>query len=127
MQAVHELGHVLAAWATGGTVTKLILHPLAISRTDVNPNLKPAIVVWAGPLVGIALPLLAWAICSTRKVSGAYLLRFFAGFCLIANGAYLGIGSVFAIGDAGDILQLGTPAWLLWLFGAIAAPAGFLL
>ena len=58
MQAVHELGHVLAASATGGTVQRVVLHPLTISRTDVSPNPSPLAVAWAGPLVGVILPLL---------------------------------------------------------------------
>ena len=28
MQVVHEFGHVLAAWATGGEVTRVVLQPL---------------------------------------------------------------------------------------------------
>src|SRR5260221_4916233 len=33
MQAVHELGHVIGAWLTGGQVSQVVLHPLTISRT----------------------------------------------------------------------------------------------
>jgi hypothetical protein len=40
MMTVHEFGHVLAAWGTGGTVTRVVLHPFAISRTDVSPILS---------------------------------------------------------------------------------------
>jgi hypothetical protein len=57
----------------------------------------------------------------------AFLLRFFAGFCLVANGAYLAGGSFDGIGDCGDLMRHGTPIWLLWLFGAIALPAGLVL
>ncbi len=49
MQAVHELGHVLGAVATGGRVTEVVLHPCTISRTDVHPNPHPLLVVWPGP------------------------------------------------------------------------------
>ena len=55
---------------------------------------------------------------------GDYLARFFAGFCLIANGVYLGIGAFQGDGDAGDLLRMGTPKWCLWLFGLIAVPLG---
>ncbi len=58
MMGVHEVGHVLAGIFTGGTVTKVVVHPLAISRTDIAPNPMPLIVVWAGPLIGVLLPLL---------------------------------------------------------------------
>ena len=127
MMGVHELGHVLAGWSTGGTVTKVVLHPLAISRTDVTPNPEPLVVVWAGPLVGVVLPLLIWAVFYFARMPGAYLPRFFAGFCLIANGAYIGIGSFDAIGGAGEMTRHGTPMWLLWLFGAITVPAGLVV
>ena len=30
MQAVHELGHILAALATGGSIANVELHPLSI-------------------------------------------------------------------------------------------------
>jgi hypothetical protein len=41
MMAVHELGHVLHAVASGGTVVGVVLNPLEISRTDVSPNPHP--------------------------------------------------------------------------------------
>jgi hypothetical protein len=56
-----------------------------------------------------------------------HLLRFFAGFCLIANGAYIAAGSFQSIGDAGDLLHHGTPIWMLWLFGIVTIPAGLLM
>jgi hypothetical protein len=39
----------------------------------------------------------------------------------------LGVGSFGGIGDAGDILRLGSPLWTLWLFGVATAPAGLWL
>ena len=62
LQIVHELGHVLGAWATGGQVQQIVLHPLAISRTDVSPNPRPLVERWAGPVVGVLLPLVLLAI-----------------------------------------------------------------
>lgn len=127
MMGVHELGHVMAAWFTGGTVTKVVVHPLAISRTDVSPNPEPLIVAWAGPLMGVGLPLLAWCCFCWGKLPGAGFVRFFAGFCLIANGAYIGVGSFHRVGDAGDIVRLGSPIWTAWLFGAVGIAAGLAL
>jgi hypothetical protein len=127
MQAVHELGHVLGAVATGGTVERVVLHPLTISRTDVSPNPHPLLVVWAGPVVGVLLLLGLLLAAKWSKLKSAYLLQFFAGFCLIANGAYIGVGSFGRIGDAGDMLRHGSPIWSLWLFGAVALPLGLYL
>jgi hypothetical protein len=127
MMAVHELGHILGASCTGGVVKKVVIHPLAISRTDVAPNPSPLSVVWAGPLVGVLLPLLAWAILLCIRAPGLYLFRFFAGFCLITNGAYIGAGSFGQIGDAGEMIKYGTPMFMLWLFGLVTVPLGLLL
>jgi hypothetical protein len=124
MQAVHELGHVVIALATGGTVTKVVLHPLGISRTDTFGNSHPLLVVWAGPAMGVALPLALLAVFKAAKLKWDFLLRFFAGTCLITNGAYLGVGSFQGIGDAGDLTRQGSPIWCLWLFGMAAVPLG---
>jgi len=124
MQAVHEFGHVLGAFLTGGEVERVVLHPLAISRTDLRLNPHPLTVIWAGPVIGILLPIAAYVIAFLLRWSGEFLLRFFAGFCLIANGAYLAGGSVGGIGDAGDLLREGAAIWQLWLFGLLAIPAG---
>lgn len=124
MQAVHEFGHLVGAWATGGRVARVVLHPLTISRTDLAENPHPLVVAWAGPLVGVAMPMLIWLLAAGLRLSAKFVLRFFAGFCLIANGAYIAIGSLAGIGDAGDLLRHGAPGWCLWLFGVVAMPTG---
>lgn len=105
MQAVHELGHVCGAWLTGGKVQKVVLHPLTISRTDLAEN--PA--------------------TAAAKMPGSFVLRFFAGFCLIANGLYIAMGSFGRIGDCGEMLRHGSELWHLWLFGLATVPAGIWL
>lgn len=124
MMAVHEFGHVLHASLSGGTVQKVILHPLAISRTDIAPNPHPLFAAWGGPIWGCLLPLLGFGVARRFKLRWSYLVRFFCGFCLIANGAYLGCGGWYAVGDARDLLRHGTPAWLLVLFGVGTIGAG---
>jgi len=127
MQAVHELGHVLGAWLTGGRVARVVLDPLTISRTDLAENPQPLVVAWSGPLFGVVVPLLLWLSAAKLRLPVAFVFRFFAGSCLIANGAYLAAGVVAGIGDAGDLLRHGTPPWCLWLFGLLAVPAGLWL
>jgi hypothetical protein len=127
MQTVHELGHVLGAWLTGGQVTRVVLWPLGFSRTDVGNNMRPLVVAWAGPIVGIVLPLLLWAIAWAIRMPGAFVLRFFAGFCCIANGLYIGLGSFGRVGDCNEMLRYGSVSWQLWLFGAVTAPLGLAL
>jgi hypothetical protein len=127
MQAMHEFGHVCGAWLTGGQVARVILHPLTFSRTDMVHNPSPLLVVWAGPVVGVALPLLLWLAALAVRWRGAFVLRFFAGFCLLANGVYIGFGSFDRVGDCGVMLRHGSSLWHLWLFGALAAPLGMWL
>ncbi len=127
MMAVHELGHVVGAVLSGGTVTKVVLSPVAISRTDVSPNPYPGFVVWLGPLLGCVLPLAAWSLVPRSLTWPRGIAQFFAGFCLIANGAYIGLGSFEQIGDCREMLRTGSPVWTLWLFGFITTPAGFWL
>jgi hypothetical protein len=127
MQAIHESGHVLLAWLTGGGVARVVLHPLTISRTDLADNPHPLLVVWGGPVIGVAVPVLLWAVAAVIRLPGAFVLRFFAGFCLLANGLYIGIGSLDRIGDCGEMLRHGSEPWQLWLFGAVTAPIGLWL
>ena len=56
MMIVHEFGHVVLAWTCGETVSKVVLHPLAISRTDVTHDKHPLLVIWGGPALGSLVP-----------------------------------------------------------------------
>jgi len=127
MQAVHESGHVVGAWLTGGQVAKVVLYPLTISRTDLAVNPSPLFVVWCGPVMGVVLPLVLWGIAVGLRITGAFVLRFFAGFCLIANGAYIGCGSFDRVGDCKQMLRFGSGLWQLWLFGVLTVPLGLWL
>ena len=113
MQAVHEAGHVLGAWLTGGQVARVVLHPLTISRTDASHDRHPLLVVWGGPILGSVLPLIVLGITRLIRSGSFYLFQFFAGFCLVANGAYVGVGSFGGVGDAGDLMRYGAPGWTL--------------
>ena len=123
--AVHEFGHVLAAWITGGVVSKVVLHPLEMSRTDLSYNPRPLFVAWAGPMLGALLPLGMWAAARAARSEFTFLLRWFSGFCLVANGVYIGAGAFNEVGDAGDMLFFGSEKWQLVAFGIVCAPAGF--
>lgn len=127
MQVFHEAGHAVAGWLSGGTIERVVLHPLTLSRTDLTLNPHPGLVVWAGPICGVLAPLLCYLAAWRLKRPSAFVWRFFAGFALIANGAYIGLGAWERIGDCGEMLRTGSPVWTLWLFGAVTVPLGLWL
>ena len=127
MQAVHEFGHVIGAWATGAKITKVALHPCIISRTDLGYNIQPLVVVWAGPIIGSILPLLAFLVAKACRSRGVYLFRFFAGFCLIANGVYIAFAPAEGGADTAVMMLHGSPRWVMVLFGLLTAPLGLYL
>jgi hypothetical protein len=124
MMSLHESGHILLARLTGGHVTKVVLHPLAISRTDVSPNPAPLAVAWGGPVCGSVLPVVVWLTWRGLAWPGAKWLQGLAGFCLIANGLYLASGVVFPAGDTEDLLRLGVTGWMLVGVGVPAFVCG---
>jgi hypothetical protein len=124
MQAVHELGHVIAAIASGGRIAEVFLHPATISQTRLAENPHPLFVAWMGPIAGVVLPVTALLVVRWFKLRGWYVSQFFAGLCLIANGAYLAFGSIGHIGDAGDLIHHGAPIVLLWMFGVATIAVG---
>src|SRR4051812_5011602 len=124
MMLVHEGGHVLGALCTGGTVRRVVWHPLVLSRTDVRPKPHPLLEVWAGPVFGSLLPLAIAAAASIFRARFAYLTWVVAGFCLIANGAYIGIGAIDPIGDARELIARGTPRWPMAAFGLLTVTGG---
>jgi len=127
MMAIHEFGHVLNAWSSGGRVDRVRLHPLAFSHTELSANPHPLVVAWGGLIWGSLIPLAVLVIPAIRRTGVGWHLRFFAGFCLIANGAYAASGIIEPVGDALDIIGLGTPPWALALFGLSAMGCGLVL
>jgi hypothetical protein len=130
MQLLHEAGHVLHAWLSGGRVERLVFPLVGFSRTDLSVksvNPPPQFVAWGGAIWGCILPLAGWGIARVLRQPFAFILRFLAGFCLIANGAYLAAGSFADAGDAADLMRHGAPRAALIAFGVVTAPLGLYL
>ena len=122
---VHEFGHALTAWLTGGSVSLIILHPLQISWTSFARNPHPQLVAWGGPVWGALLRVFFLIAARLLRSPGLYLFRFFAGFCLIANGLYLFVDSFGRGGDGGTLIRNGASQWELLAFGVVTIPIGF--
>lgn len=132
MMASHEFGHVATVLITGGSIDHVDLSPLGFSQTHLSANPQPLLVVWAGPVFGALDALAAWLVVRwLGRQGGAWrkeaVVTFVAGFCLLANGVYIGLGWVDRVGDTGDMLRHGTPAWVMAVFGGVSSVAGLAL
>jgi hypothetical protein len=126
MLVTHELGHVIGAWMSGGRVLSVSIPLVGFSQTIVHPNPHDVFETWCGPVIGSILPALVLLVVRAVQRRMPTLLGLFAGFCLIANGAYLGIGWIWRAGDAGDLVRLGAPVWVLLGSGAVGVTSGLL-
>jgi hypothetical protein len=124
MMLVHEAGHVLHARLSGGEVAAVHLPLVGFSITTFASNPHPHFVAWGGAVWGSILPLALWGIWEALGWNGRRRVQFFAGFCLVANGTYLGTGWMMRAADAADLVRHGTPVWVLVVSGAVASAGG---
>lgn len=85
MTVVHELGHLIGGWLGAGTLVDCELAPWRLPYSLHSPDPNPRLTLWAGPLVGVTVPVAAALIIRRRWAA------FIADFCLIANGCYLAL------------------------------------
>ena len=124
MMVIHELGHCVAAWLTGGVVEKVHFPLLGFSQTFYHENPHPLAVAWAGAAGGAVFA--AMLLGASRYLHRPYqqALLYFAGFSLIANGLYLGLGGFDRVGDCAELLNQGAKLWQLVTFGIGATALG---
>lgn len=84
----HETGHLLGGWLGGGRLQQADLRPWALPHSHFDPDPRPLLTLWAGPILGIVLPQIA-AFLFNRP--WGWLI---AHFCWLANGCYLMAGWV---------------------------------
>ncbi|MEM8672024.1 MAG: hypothetical protein AAGG48_31195 [Planctomycetota bacterium] len=122
MTFMHECGHIAGGMACGATLTDVDLAPWRLPYSLHSPDPHPLVTLWAGPLLGIAVPLvIAWII---RK----RWAWFIADFCLLANGVYLALawlsGDRFL--DTPRLLAAGAPPVTIVLYCALAIGLGYI-
>ncbi|MEJ5258649.1 MAG: M50 family metallopeptidase [Anaerohalosphaeraceae bacterium] len=124
---LHEIGHALGAWSTGGTVHGVVIHPFSWSYAIiVSP--RNDITTWAGSVLGslfgilITLSVFKWR-------SGRLLIPLLVGpVACLCNGSYLVLGSVFHLAGDGSILAARyAPAGAVAAVGLLMLCAGMLL
>jgi hypothetical protein len=83
MVMTHELGHIVAGYCCGGTLVSADLRPWHLPYSIFDPDPRPLVTVWCGPILGVLVPL-GIALLLSQK-----WMWFIANFCMIANGAYI--------------------------------------
>ena len=128
MMAVHEFGHVLHAWLSKGRVAAIHFGLLDFSETELSYDPHPLFVAWGGPIWGSLIPLMLLALLRKIHLDRLkWITQFFAGFCLIANGAYIAVGWTIEAGDAGVLIRHGASRIVMTIAGAIALACGLML
>lgn len=125
MLLTHELGHVIAAILTGGTITSVELRPGRLPHTLVNPNPRPSVVLWSGFLMGWIAPQLTAPLWKIERGLIGPVLRAGAAFCLLAGGVYLTVGGLERLTDTGQLVLHGWPLPLLIAVGVGVAGLGY--
>lgn len=122
---VHELGHVVAAFATGGRIAAVELRPGWLPHTLVQPNPAPNLVLWSGFVMGIAAPqAAAWLVKLNIGLIDSSV-RSWAAFCVLFSGVYLVAGCWERLTDSGQLAAEGWPRWLLIAVGATLGVLGY--
>lgn len=127
MEAVHEFGHVFHAWLTGTQVVDVSIPLLGFSATRVGAGNYETFIVAGGPTWGVAIPVLACGLAYFFAQNVPEPLKFFAGFCLIANGLYLALGCGLPATDAGKLVRMRFSIITLVGLGIFATAAGLLI
>ncbi|MGB7347868.1 MAG: M50 family metallopeptidase [Pirellulaceae bacterium] len=121
MTLLHELGHIAVGCAAGGNLSGYELRPWHLPRSLFSTNPHPLLTLWAGPILGCTVLLLAAA--ATKRTS----LWLVAWFSVVANGLYLLLG--YYAGDSEldsiKIIQAGTPTWIVLVVGTVMTVAGY--
>ncbi|PHQ34137.1 hypothetical protein [Rhodopirellula bahusiensis] len=85
MTMTHELGHIFGGWSGGATLVDADLRPWHLPYSIHSPDPSPLLTLWSGPIVGVAIPIVAAVIIRWRSA------WFVADFCILANGTYLAL------------------------------------
>lgn len=79
----HEAGHLIGGWCCGGHLAAADLIPWRLPYSIFDPDPRPLVTLWCGPLLGALVPL------GLASLIRREWLWFIAHFCVLANGVYL--------------------------------------
>ncbi|WP_404309003.1 hypothetical protein [Neorhodopirellula lusitana] len=121
MTFLHECGHVFGGFLCGAKLTEVELAPWRLPYSMHSPDPYPLVTLWAGPLVGVAVPVALAALIASRW---AWLI---ADFCLVANGSYLALAwlSGDRLLDTQRLLDAGAHPALILAFCVLTIVPGY--
>lgn len=83
MTFVHESGHIVCGYASGGALQDADLIPWHLPYSIFAPDPYPLVTLWGGPMLGVIIPL------TVALFIRKDWMWFIANFCMLANGAYI--------------------------------------
>lgn len=121
MTTTHESGHVVGGWLSGGTLQEASLAPWGLPHSRFEPDPRPLVTLWAGPVLSVVVPLLI-AVGVRRPAAW-----FVAHFCVLANGCYLALAWVTGdnLLDTPRLFAAGCPAWAVALYCLATISVGY--
>lgn len=88
---------------------------------------RPLLTAWGGPVLGVLIGAGIPALIARFSRPARAPMLLIAGFVLLANGLYIGLGAVMPVGDARSMLMFGSARWQLALFGIAGVVSGRIL
>ena len=127
---LHEHGHAIAAWATGGKVCRIVFHPFSWSYVN-HYSSKPGyenIVTWAGPLFAVFVGLLLLIIVWRWHRPNIMPVLMIGVVACCKDGSYLIISCLANTrGDGATLVKHGTPLVVVVAVGFILFAIGIVL
>ncbi len=121
MTFTHECGHIVGGMTCGARLVDFDLAPWRMPYSLHSPDPHPLVTLWAGPLLGVAIPIVFAAFVRRRWA------WFIADFCLIANGSYLALawisGDRFL--DTSRLLHAGAHPAAILIYCVLTIGAGY--
>lgn len=121
MTQVHEWGHVIGGYLSGGQLIALDVWPWHLPLSIFEPDPQPLITLWSGLLLGIAVPFMVALVFRMPEV------WFVSHFCWLANGSYISLAWISGDRylDTTKLLEHGAPAWSIGLYCLVSIGVGY--
>jgi len=101
--AIHELGHAIAVWFSGGSITGLALHPFSLSKIHYSIT-ETVTIVLAGALFASLVGLLMLALIWRQRSAWAVPIVVTVLCTFIVNAVYFGVDGMLLVGGDATVL-----------------------